>query len=144
MGTNYFDLPTLLETYRKTIEVSGGGISGIRNKNQIDSVLEHIKNDTYYPTFIKKLTHLFFSLNKFHCFDDGNKRIAISAGVLFLNINGYIFRISDFIIEMENISYHVAAGKIDKCFLEEIISAIINDNFDDEDLKFKIYKAISD
>ncbi len=143
METNYFDLPTLIKTYNKTIEVSGGGMSGVRNRNQIESVLEHIKNNDYYPSFVNKLTHLFFSLNKFHCFDDGNKRIAISAGVLFMNLNGYIFRISDFIREMENISYHVAAGKIHKELLEEIIAAVLFDEIDNEELKFKIYKAIS-
>lgn len=144
MDVNYFDLRTLLKIYRKTIEVSGGGMSGVRDENQIDSVLEHIKNDDYYPSFIDKLTHLFFSLNKFHCFEDGNKRIAISAGVLFLNLNGYVFRVSDFIKEMENISYQVAAGKIDKPLLTEIITAVLYDNMEDEEIKFKIYKAISE
>ena len=144
MQTNYFDFATLMRIYEKTIIVSGGGSAGILHQGQIESILQHIRNDDYYPTFIKKLTHLFFSLNKFHCFEDGNKRIAISAGALFLNLNGYVFRISDFITEMENISYHVAAGKIDKEFLEEIITALINDEFNDEILKLKIYRAISE
>ena len=143
MRTNYFDFDTLMRIYDKTISVSGGGSAGVLNRGQIESILDHIQNDDYYPTFIEKLTHLFFSLNKFHCFEDGNKRIAISAGVLFLNLNGYIFRISDFITEMENISYHLAAGKIDKEFLEEIITAIVNDEFEDETLKLKLFRAIS-
>jgi death-on-curing protein len=143
MQTNYFDLETLKRIYEKTIIVSDGGSAGILHPGQIESILQHIRNDDYYPTFIKKLTHLFFSLNKFHCFEDGNKRIAISAGVLFLNLNGYVFRISEFITEMENISYHVAAGKIDKEFLEEIIAAIINDELNDETLKLKVFRAIS-
>lgn len=143
MRTNYFNFNTLMRIYDKTISVSGGGSAGVLNRGQIESILEHIQNDDYYPTFIKKLTHLFFSLNKFHCFEDGNKRIAISAGALFLNLNGYLFRISDFITEMENISYHVAAGKIDKELLEEIITAIINDEFEDEVLKLKIFHVIN-
>lgn len=143
MEIQYFNIEMLLKIYNKTIEISGGGASGIRNKGQIESILEHIKNDDYYPDFINKLTHLFFSLNKFHCFDDGNKRIAISAGGLFLNLNGFVFRISDFIIEMENISYHLVAGKINKELLKEVIVAIINDDIDNEELKFKIFKAIS-
>ncbi|MBC8383346.1 MAG: type II toxin-antitoxin system death-on-curing family toxin [Candidatus Cloacimonetes bacterium] len=144
MGVVYFNFDMLYRTYQKTIEVSGGGSSGVRDRGQIESVLEHIQNDFYYPTFEDKLTHIFFSLNKFHCFSDGNKRIAISAGVLFLNLNGYVFRISDFITEMENISYHVAAGKIDKDFLKEIITAILYDESNNEELKLKILNAINE
>lgn len=107
------------------------------------SVLEHIQNDLYYPAFEDKLAHLFFSANKFHCFEDGNKRIAISLGAQFLLLNGYVFVASRFMREMENISYHVAAGRIDKDLLKEIISAVIEDRMDDEELKMKIFHAIS-
>ena len=44
---------------------------------------------------------------------------------------------------MENISYHVAAGRIDKPLLREIITAVIHDELDDESLKLKILEAIS-
>ena len=47
--------------------------------------------------------------------------------------------VSQFTSEMENISYHVAAGKIDKEFLLEIITAMINDEYQtSEDLKLRI------
>ncbi|NQT65582.1 MAG: type II toxin-antitoxin system death-on-curing family toxin [FCB group bacterium] len=144
MNTIYFDFKMLYRTYQKTIEVSGGGSSGIRDQGQIESVLEHIQNDLYYPTFEDKLTHLFFALNKFHCFSDGNKRIAISAGALFLNLNGFVFRVADFITEMENISYHVAADKIDKELLKEIITAVLYDDIENEELKLKVYSSIND
>ena len=92
--------------------------------------------------FEEKLTRLFFSANKFHCFEDGNKRIAISLGAQFLLLNGYVFVTSRFMREMENISYHVAAGRIDKDLLKEIICAVIEDRMDDEELKLKIFHAI--
>jgi len=74
----------------------------------------------------------------------GNKRIAISLGAQFLLLNGYVFIARRFIQEMENISYHVAAGKIDKDFLKEIITSIIYEQDYPEDLKLKIYNAIKD
>lgn len=46
--------------------------------------------------------------------------------------------------DMENISYHVTAGKIDKDLLKEIIYAVIEDDMDREGLKLKILMAISD
>lgn len=61
-----------------------------------------------------------------------------------LLLNGYLYCSGHFIREMENISYHVAAGNIDKDLLHEIVCAVINDAMDDESLKLKILNAISD
>jgi len=44
---------------------------------------------------------------------------------------------------MENITYHVAADRIDKQLLGEIITAIINGDEDSEELKLKILHAIN-
>ena len=38
---------------------------------------------------------------------------------------------------MENISYHVAAGSIDKGLLREIMEAFLNEEMDSEPLKLK-------
>ncbi len=143
MAIIYITLDQALETHQKTVEVSGGGLTGQLEIGKFESVLEHIQNDDYYPNFEDKLTHLFFSTNKFHSFQDGNKRLAISLGAQFLLLNGYVFIAQRFLREMENVSYHVAAGKIDKSLLKEIISAVINDEMDDESLKMKILHAIS-
>lgn len=106
-------------------------------------MLEHIQNDEYYPSFIDKITHLFFCTCQFHCFADGNKRLAISLSAQFLLLNGYLAIAADFIKYMENISYHVASGKINKELLHEILECFINGDFENEAIKFKIYKAIS-
>lgn len=140
----YLTIEQALETQKKTIDVSGGGLHGEIDVGKLESVLQHIQNDDYYPTFEDKLTHLFFCANKFHCFLDGNKRIAISLCAQMLLINGFVFRVSPFIREMENISYHVAAGRIDKDLLKEIIQAVIYDEYErDEGLKLRVLRAIS-
>jgi len=132
-------------THLKTVELSGGGSTGVINIGYLDSVLEHIQNDDYYPTFEEKLTHLVWSINKNHCFSDGNKRLSITLGVQFLIINGYLFCISRFLRDMENISYHLAAGRIYKDLLERIIKSFLDGESDfDEDLKFEIFTIISD
>ena len=143
MSLIYLTLEQAIETHSKTVDISGGGAKGHLDVDRLGSCLEHIQNDDYYPTFEKKLTHIFFCANKFHCFEDGNKRIAISIGAQFLLLNGYVFAVQRFLREMENISYHVAAGLIDKDFLEEIISAVITDDIDNESLKLRIYTVIS-
>jgi len=80
----------------------------------------------------------------FHCFQDGNKRIAISLSAQFLILNGYLFIAGRFIREMENISYYVAAGRIDKDLLGDILTAFLNGQQDSEEIKLRILNAISD
>jgi death on curing protein len=143
MAIIYLTLEQAIEVHRKTVEVSGGGALGHLELGKLDSVLEHIQNDDYYPTFEDKLTHLFFCACKFHCFQDGNKRIAITLCAQMLLFNGYLYCSSQFLRDMENISYHVAAGNIGKELLGEIITAVINEEMDSEQLKLKILDAIS-
>jgi death-on-curing protein len=141
----YITIDQAVEIHAKTVEVSGGGSHGMLDKGRLESVLEHIQNDSYYPTFLDKITHLFFCANKFHCFQDGNKRIAITLSAQFLLFNGYMYCVSDFMREMENISYHLAAGRIDKEFLRDLIEAVINESYDDnEELKLRLLNAIQE
>ncbi|MBK8570430.1 MAG: type II toxin-antitoxin system death-on-curing family toxin [Nitrosomonadales bacterium] len=143
MALTYLTLEQAIDIHAKTVEVSGGGTLGHLELGKLDSVLQNIQNDDYYPTFEEKLTHLFFSACKFHCFQDGNKRIAITLSAQMLLFNGYMYCVSSFLREMENISYHVAAGNIDKDLLLEIITAHLMEEEDDEALKLKILHAIA-
>lgn len=143
MAWVYLNLKQALEIHGKTVDVSGGGSLGHLEISKLESVLQHIQNDDYYPTIDAKLTHLFFCSCKFHCFEDGNKRIAITLCAQMLLLNGYLRSVNAFIREAENISYHVAAGSISKELLEQWIGAVLHDNEDDEALKLKILNAIS-
>ncbi len=143
MTVQYITIEQAIETHQKTIQYSGGGANGLLNKGQLESVLEHIKNDDYYPTFVDKLTHLFFGACKFHCFEDGNKRIAITLCAHFLLLNGYMAVAKNFFIVMENISYEVASGKISKELLHKIMTSIMDGTYDyNEELKLEILHAI--
>ncbi len=143
MGWVYLTLEQAVAIHEVTVEKSGGGSLGQLDVGKLESVLQHIQNDSYYPTFEAKLTHLFFSACKFHSFVDGNKRIAISLCVDMLNKNGYLRSLLGFIREAENISYHVAASNISKELLGEWMSAVLRGEEDDESLKLKIYNAIA-
>lgn len=139
----YFtNIDEVILLHDKTIEISGGGTTGIINLNSLLAALEHIQNDDYYPTFEEKLTHLFYVANKGHCFNDGNKRIAITLGSMFLLKNGYLIAAREFLFRMETISYHLAAGKISKELLFELISSIIHEPDFNEDLKLKLINSI--
>ena len=143
MSYIYLTIDQAIEVHAKTVDVSGGGAKGALELGKLHSVLEHIQNDEYYPTFDAKLTHLFHSACMFHCFQDGNKRIAITLSAQMLLLNGYLRSVKNFIYEAENISYHVASGAISKELLGEWILAILKGEEDDESLKLSILEAIS-
>jgi death on curing protein len=143
MTIHYIRMEQAVSTHGLTIEKSGGGATGALELEKLESVLDHIQNDLYYPTFDAKLTHLFHSSCKFHCFQDGNKRIAITLCAQMLLMNGYLRSIEAFIREAENISYHVAAGAISKELLGEWMLAILTGEEDDESLKLSIFNAIA-
>lgn len=121
---NYFDIVHAIKVHDWIIEKSGG-LQGIRDIGILESVLDHIQNDWYYPSFIEKLTHLFFAINKFHAFTDGNKRSGIALSTYFLEINGLEHCVRVFVHEMENVAVWVADGAINKDLLQDIIHDVV-------------------
>ncbi len=138
----YFDTKYAIKVHDWIIENSGG-LNGNREIGLLDSALEHIQNDMYYPTFEEKLRHIIFAVNKFHPFSDGNKRSSLVLGAYFLELNGYDYCIKRFVLEMENIVVWLAEGKISDDLLLKIIKFILDDNEFDELLKLEIFEAIS-
>ena len=138
----YISNEQAIETHKKTIMYSGGGSYEVLNIGYLYSVLEHIQNDDYYPTFEDKLVHLVWSINRNHSFSDGNKRLSITLGAQFLLLNGYMFCVKRFMEEMENISYHLAAGRIDKELLHKLIHSFLEGEGDfDEEVKLEYLLA---
>lgn len=141
MNIIYFDIHFAQAIHDEIIDLSGGK-SGIINIGLVDSVLEFIKDDIYYPSFEDKLTHLVYSVNKNHAFSDGNKRSSIALGAYFMEINGYDYCVKKFIYEMENIAVSVADNKISKNLLLKIITSLLFEIEYSESLKLEIFEAI--
>lgn len=141
MNFNYFDTNYAIKQHDFIIENTGGRM-GILNIGLLESVIEHIKNDFYYPELEDKICHLFYSINKNHAFNDGNKRASIVLSAFFLELNDFDYKVSHFIREMENIAVHVADNKINKDLLLEIIASIVYENEYSQSLQLKIINAI--
>ncbi|WP_038175633.1 type II toxin-antitoxin system death-on-curing family toxin [Vibrio pacinii] len=137
----YFDVAYAIRTHDWIIEKSGG-LTGTKDIGQLESPLEHIQNDLYYPEIEDKLTHLAFSINKNHAFNDGNKRSSLALGAYFLELNGFDYIVQHFVREMENIAVWVADNVIDKELLHKIISSILYDDEYSLELKLEIYEAV--
>lgn len=143
-GINYITIDQAVNIHEKTVQYSGGGTLGHFDLGRLESVLENIQNDDYYPTFVDKLSHLFYCTCEFHCFQDGNKCLAITLSAYFLLLNGYMGVAKNFFEITENISYQVAAGKINKELLHRIMESIMDGTYEyNEELKLDIYNAIS-
>ncbi|MBC6110156.1 type II toxin-antitoxin system death-on-curing family toxin [Pedobacter fastidiosus] len=137
MSFSYFDTHHAILVHDEIINNSGGML-GILNQGLLESVLEHIKNDFYYPNMEDKITHLFFSINKNHSFHDGNKRASIALSAYFLIINDCSLKVQRFIREMENVAVDVADNRIGRDLLYEIITSIIYENDFSEEIKLKV------
>ncbi len=138
----YFDVAHALRTQQWVIDNSGG-LHGVKNVAQLESVLGHIQKDLYYPEMSDKLTHLVYSVNKNHPFNDGNKRSSIALGAYFLELNGYDFAVKRFVLEMENIAVYVADNVIGKDLLRSIVEALLYEEDYPESLKLAMVDAIS-
>jgi len=137
----YFDVAHAISVHDWIIERSGG-LAGTKNRGQLESPLEHIQNDLYYPELEDKLTHLVYSINKHHAFNDGNKRSSLVLGAYFLKLNGFDCVVKRFIHEMENIVVWVADNVIDKTLLHQIICSILYEDDYSESVKLALIEAV--
>lgn len=47
----------IVDIHNSVIEKSGG-LAGVKDIGQLESILAHIQNPDYYPTFFDQITHL--------------------------------------------------------------------------------------
>lgn len=136
----YFDFHYAVKEHDYIIEHSGG-LHGAKDLGLLHATLEFVKDDNYYPELEDKVSYLFYSINKNHAFNDGNKRSSIVLSAYFLEINGLDHIVSIYMEMMENIAVDVADNIIGRDLLKEIIIAIIYDQELSYDLKIKIINA---
>lgn len=104
-----------------------GGLQGFDKSRvaYLESALQHIQNDDFYPTLLDKLTHLLFCCVKFHPFLDGNKRSAIYLAKAFIKLNAPEILPNDFYQKLENVVVSVASDKINKDKLKAILANLL-------------------
>ena len=92
-----------------------GGLDGVRDKGLVDSSLSSAFEVYFgvecYPTIEEKAARLCYSLIKNHAFLDGNKRIAVFAMLVFLELNGIILDCED--AEIVDLGLGAAASELD-------------------------------
>jgi len=138
----YFDFEYEVIEHDYIIKHSGG-LTGAKDLGQLHATLDFVQDDNYYPELEDKVAYLFYSINKNHAFNDGNKRSSIALSAYFLEINGLNHIVSKFILQTENVAVDVADNIIDRDLLKEIIASIIYEEEFSYELKLKIIAAKS-
>lgn len=109
--THYLSAEQILFIHVRLIQETGGE-NGIRDLGLLRSAVARpqatFDQTDLYPDIFSKAAALFQSLVNNHPFVDGNKRTGIAATVLFLQLNGYSFQISQ--AEMVSLTLSVAQG----------------------------------
>jgi len=91
----------------------------------LDNIDQHVYGKELYPTLCDKAMYILMRIEQSQSFPDGNKRVALAACELFLNINGSSFnsRISQktkikFMLALA--TNKITKGKAVKCCIEAI------------------------
>ncbi len=128
--------------YDRVIEASDGGVKGFRDEGELFYVLEVVQNDEYFPDFISKMAFLIHRVCHGHIYLDGNKRMGLAIGGLFMSMNGLYKSSLDYLGRMEIVSYHIASGNINEELLKNLLVDIVNGRDYNENLKLELYNAI--
>jgi len=86
-------LPEVVIAVQQMLIAEHGGLAGLRDEAMLDSALNRAKQRfTFENNFsIYDLAASYsYGLIKNHSFIDGNKRIALTVAVLFLELNGHV------------------------------------------------------
>jgi len=140
MAYLYPTLQQTLDIHSKILEISGGRY-GQEDAQNLTCTLAMIANNNYYPTFLDKLTHLAYEVNKKHAFVDGNKRTSIALSELFLKLNGYHYILPGFAGFMKFIAIGVAANIIEKQELKLILECLLEGTIMVESSKVLVVKS---
>ncbi len=115
----YLDVEDLLHIAGRTI-----GELDVRDLGLLEAAAARPQASAFgedaYPTTVDKAAALVHSIARNHALVDGNKRLALAAGIAFLGINGLRLTISN--DEAYELIVAVATGKIDN--VEDVVDAL--------------------
>jgi len=111
----FLEVSHVLYLHKEVID-DFGGIHGTRDENLLDSAVNVPRaafgGEYLHKTIPAMAAAYAFHLCQNHPFLDGNKRIALSSSVAFLEINGYELPVSKGIMSEKILS--IASGKMNK------------------------------
>lgn len=111
-------------TIQRMLIAEHGGAEGVRDPGLLASTLARPQNLLAYgnppPSLFDLAASYAYGLAKNHCFVDGNKRIALTAALTFLEING--FHLDALKAETYSMTLGLAEGQITETHFGEWLS----------------------
>jgi len=143
MSIVFFDFKYALKQHEKILEISGG-FPGYKDKEYLQTIIDHVKNNSYYPTFSAKLAYVVFSISTGHIFNDGNKRTAIALGSYLLELNGLGGNVGSFIVHMEYLVIWLVERKISRSTFNRAVESIVLTGDLGESVQLETLRELSD
>lgn len=114
----YFTLEHILAMHVLALK-QGGGSDGLRDLGRIEAVIatqaQEVFREELYVGVFAKAAALARGIIGDHPFSDGNKRTAMLAATIFLEINGFVFSAEKG--ELENFAVQIATDRLDVPFI---------------------------
>jgi death on curing protein len=93
-----------------------GGSPGLRDRRLLESAVampaQGFGGQYFHPTLHEMAAAYLFHLCMNHPFEDGNKRVALTAALVFLDLNGFDVNATN--PEVRDLTLAVAAGRLGK------------------------------
>lgn len=86
----YLEVEEVVEIHAQLLD-RHGGLAGFKDPGAVESAVYRPRNKAHYEAadLLTQAGALYYGLAKNHGFSDGNKRIAVAAMDVFLQINGW-------------------------------------------------------
>jgi len=115
MSVHFLTVEELLTIHQRVI-AAHGGMLGVRDRGLLESAnsmpAAHFGGQYLHPDLASMAAAYLFHLCKNHPFLDGNKRVALAAADVFLELNELLLDATD--QELELVTLGVADGSISK------------------------------
>ena len=122
----FLKLSEILAVHEDQIE-RFGGTHGVRDKGLLESALAQptasFSGKLLHPTIHEQAAAYLYHIAKNHPFIDGNKRTAFAAMDVFLQLNGYLLRLTD--TQSYHLVLQVVQGSLDKADLASYIEQVV-------------------
>jgi death on curing protein len=122
---NFLDILDIILIHENQIELYGGH-KGIRDHNLLESAVNMAKStfsgNYLHETIFDKASAYIFHITNNHPFIDGNKRTALAAGLVFLDLN--VIEIEDLNENLYDMMIQVSGGNLTKKEISSLLKKL--------------------